>query len=267
MMRVVLLLYILLLQGCTGFSFVFERLDFFSVWQLNRVFDLSEEQEKLLKPAAVEFREWLRTQAFPELIDELNAANTLWQKNQLEEAINGLNRSSDQFLSKSLDKMWPLLTPVITTLEEKNMAAFRSYAMDRQLEWYEDSKSDTTKLEGRIEDLEEWFGSLNDKQIGIVKSWVSLLPNEQAIRVTNDNQRREKFIKLSLAKDLPGLEPLAKNPNLWNTEDYMQWEQKDQQLFKSMVAELLPTLTKNQKRHASNRIQDWISKLESVTRT
>ena len=92
----------LLVSGCSGFGFLFERLDWLMVWQLDRMFDLSSEQEEQIQPKAAELREWLRNEGFPKIIDGFNQTLTLWNADKLEAALDHMDKTTKALTSTFL---------------------------------------------------------------------------------------------------------------------------------------------------------------------
>ncbi|UZE96052.1 DUF6279 family lipoprotein [Alkalimarinus alittae] len=262
--KILILTITLLMSGCSGFGFLFERLDWLMVWQLDRMFDLSTEQEEHIKPKTIELREWLRNEGFPKVTDELNHTLRLWNNGKLEAAYHYMESTSDVLISAFLVQLVPVVQTLSLTLTEANAEHYRQYNNEKQKEWFEYAESDESKADARIEQLEKWFGHLSDQQITTIKPYTKLYPDERQIRVDNNNQWREKILAAALARDTAQLQKWIESPDILWTKEYASAYYKNKQDIAGMMNALLPTLTIKQKNHATDRALDWISRMEDT---
>lgn len=261
---VLILTITLLLSGCSGFGFLFERLDWLIVWQLDRMFDLSSEQEERLQPNTVELREWLRNEGFPKVTGGLSHALTLWNNGELDAAYDYVDDRSKVLTSEFLIQLVPIVQTLSLTLTETNAEHYRQYTNDKQDDWFEYAESDESKADARIEQLEQWFGHLSDKQIMSITPYTTLYPNERQIRIDNNNQWRERVLSAGLAKDTVRLKRWIETPEILWSKEYADLYLQNKQDIASMMKVLFPTLTKKQKDHAADRVLGWIDSMEGT---
>lgn len=254
----------LLVSGCSGFGFLFERLDWLMVWQLDRMFDLSAEQEEQLQPKAAELREWLRNEGFPSAIDGFNQTLTLWNNDQLEAAYNHMDNTSKTLIDDFLVQLVPVVQTLSLTLTEENAEHYRQYNKEKQEDWFEYAESDESKTDARIEQLDSWFGHLSDQQVMIITPYTKLFPNERQIRINNNDQWRERVLSAALARDTAQLKRWIESPELLWTAEYSLLYQHNKNDIDVMMKALFPILTKKQKEHAADRVLDWVGKLEDT---
>jgi hypothetical protein len=253
------------LTGCSTFGFVFERLDWLTLWQLDRMFDLNDEQEQTLEPKAKDLQNWLRVEGFPKLITELNQVVTLWDANQLPQAIDHMESASLVLGKEALNAAMPLLTTLAESFSPNNAKHYRQYIKEKQTDWFAYAESNETKIAFRIDRLEDWFGDLTDAQVVIASRWSMLQPNEQQIRLDNNQQWTEKLIETALAKDIDQLRHWLQNPEVLWSKAYQQLYDTNYANVQSMMDALLPTLSEAQKKHARKRVNDWIKNLQEVS--
>ena len=254
----------LLLSGCSSFGFLFERLDWLTVWQLDNMFELTDEQEDLIRPDIIEIREWLRQDGFTSIINELNKSLVLWQNNQLEDAFQQFEASTRSLSKTFVLKIQPLVRSLAMTMNEENAEYYREYCLDKQEEWFSYAESTETKVDSRVGYLEAWFGHLSDAQIAIVSAHIYLYPNERQIRIDNNNRWREKMIAASLLRDTESLERWIATPELLWSEQYATLHESNRSAVNSMLAQLTPTLTKKQQQFAGDRVEGWIDDMIDV---
>jgi len=264
MKRNAILFLCLLISGCSTFSFVFERLDVLTIWQMNRMFDLTDEQEEQFEPVAVELREWIREEGFPRLIIDFKEVDRLWNDNQLERAMSHMHETTKGNIELLLKSVWPKVRPTILTFNENNLAHYKEHTKEQRDDWFKSATSKEAKLESRIKPLEEWFGDLSDAQVVIVDSWIELAPKEREIRYANNDHWITMFTQRVLARDQDSLDTWSQEPSMWWTEEFRQWRNVNEVATKSMLMELFNTLSEQQKRHASERLREWIELMEEV---
>lgn len=236
-----------------------------AVWQLDRMLDLDDQQQKLLRPELVQYREWLRAEVLPQLTQSLQHVKSLWDSQQYQQALLDFEQETERALYTTLATSWPRAAPLLAQLTPDNFAAYRSYVESRSDDWYADTLSDQAKQDERIEQLENWFGKLSSEQINLVRTYTGLQENERAVRIDNGKLRRQKFISLALSSDWQTLEKYVKTPRLMQTTAYRAWREQERRQLHALLSALIPALTQQQKQHVSDVLAEWIARFASVT--
>ena len=247
-----------------GFGFWFERFDSLAIWQLDRIFDLSQAQEGHLRPIAEDVREWFRAESFPELASELRSIKESWDQGAHEQALYKLEETTNKGVEQFLEYSWPGARQFLDSLTRENIEAYQQYANEEFGEWYQDIESQSAKLESRLERLEDWFGTISVSQKMIVGRYVKLYPEERKIRLNNAHARGQQFLQLAISKDWQKLEHVYKNPQSLQSEVYLTWRAYEREQTHKMLKALFPTLTEYQKQHVSDRLEKWAGYLLSV---
>ena len=115
---------------------MFERLDVLTVWQMNRMFDLTDEQEEQFEPVAVELREWIREEGFPRLIIDFKEVDRLWNDNQLDRAMSHMHETTKGNIELLLQSVWPKVRPTILTFNENNLAHYKEHTKEQRDDWF-----------------------------------------------------------------------------------------------------------------------------------
>ncbi len=253
-----------LLSGCFGFNFVFERLDQLLVWQADRMLDLSGEQEDAMAPAAVAIREWIRAEGIPLTVDKLEAIDQQWRAGQHYEAAVQFREESKVIGRQLMTASWQALSDFLLSLNEANADAYESYVESHYDEWYEESTSQKNKVHDRIEKLEDWFGDLTDQQVALVHQHTQWQAGEFELRVANSRQWRVAFLTHIQQNNRTALASAFADPTRLQTPEYQRWVDQQSSEYDTMMQQLLPTLSEDQKTHASERLEDWIGLLKGV---
>ena len=262
--RTSVIFIVLLLSGCSTFSFVFERLDWFTLWRLDSMFDLNEEQEELIKPDLIAIQEWMRLEAFPSTINKLGEVLELWEADKPEQAYLHLISSMDNLNHFYLKAMEDGVVKFSLRLTEENAQHYREYSNDKQKDWFESAQSTEARIDHETERLEEWFGRLSDEQIKLIENWASVSDNELQIRIDNHISWRDKYLQTAINRDEALLRDWLKDLSIFWTPEYTQLKQHNQQQRQNLLFQLFPSLSDKQKRHARKHVESWIEKLQDV---
>ncbi len=262
--QISLILCTLLLSSCSTFSFIFERLDWFTVWRLDSMFDLSSEQKEQVQPDLVALQTWMRKEGFPHIITKLEGVIHRWENNEAEEAYLYLISAMQEINRLHLNAMRQGIIRFSLTLNERNAVHYRSYTEDKQDDWFSATKSLEARIEDEVERLEEWFGHLHDQQVILIERHASLQANERQIRIENLASWRDGYLNAALNRDVALLNAWLDDLSLFWTADYIQLKQHNEQQRQALVFALFPTLTDKQKRHAREHVENWIEQLQDV---
>lgn len=262
--RLSVIVLALVISGCSTFSFIFERLDWFTLWRLDKMFDLSEEQEAQLKPDLIELQEWMREEGFPETINKLESLIKHWDAGETESAYHHLITSMAHLNKAYLNAMKEGVVKFSLRLNEKNAQQYRTYSDEQQEEWFESLQSIDALVEHETERLEDWFGHLNDEQISLIENRLSISENELNIRINNHLKWREAYLRAALNRDENLIRSWLDDLSIFWTPEYTLLKQYNDQKRQDLMFALFPTLSEKQKKHAREKVQDWIEKLNDV---
>lgn len=262
--RLCVFLSALLLSACSTFGFIFERLDWFTLWRLDNMFDLSEKQEDQARPDLLAVQSWMREEGFPETISRLEGLIDRWEQDQPETAYLYLMSSMKDINRLFLDAMKDGVVRFSLQLTEDNARHYREYTRDKQEDWFDETVSVQAKIDKQTERLEEWFGHLNDQQIELVEKHTSLLENERQIRLDNLASWRDNYLTAALNRDAALIRNWLDDLSIFWTPEYIQLKQHNEQQRQQLMFELFPTLTEKQKQHAREHVEDWIENLKDV---
>lgn len=252
------------LSACSTFSFLFERLPFLTTWQMDRMFDLSDEQEELVHSSTEELVIWLRSEGLPQVIEDLENSRTLWQNHDYEAAATHFEHSLEEATGRFLNAVRPHLVTLFLSFDETNAHAYREYNNDRKIEWFESLESEQAKEDKVIDRLEQWFGSLDKQQLRTSREIISLVDNERDIRLANNELWKERFLSAALAQDKQALDTWLSQPELWWSEEYRQLREVNSSQRRTLVRAMIESMKPEQSEQVVETIEDWIDSLNSV---
>lgn len=265
LLKVVLIVTVSLSLGsCSTFSFLFERLPFLTSWQMDRMFDLSDEQEAIVRSRTEELVLWLRSEGLPHVIQDLETSKSLWQNHQYEAAASHFEHGLEHATNRFLEAARPHLVTLFISFDENNTQAYRDYNSERATEWFESLESERAKEDKVIDRLEEWFGSLSEPQLTASRNIISLVENERGIRLVSNEHWKERFLAAALARDEQALNAWLSHPEGWWTDAYRQLKDINRTQIRTLVRSIINNMSKEQSEQVSETIEDWIDSLNDV---
>ena len=263
--RTLFLIFLLLqLSACSSSSFFFNNLSFFTTMRLDSMFDLSSDQEAIVKQSTNDLKNWLKNEAAHKSLKHLENAKNLWQNDQYNDAFEYAEKNTEDLIAEFLQAVSPKMTPFLLTLDEENAEHYRKYIRENSSEWFKYAISEDSKDDARIEQLEKWFGELTQDQKTKAKAIVYLLPNEQQIRIDNTNHWVGRALEASLSRNHAKLETWLLDPSIWWLEEYKALRQSNRQQTIELVMMMSKTMNEKQKESVLERVDDWIGKIQDV---
>lgn len=262
--RACVLFMVLIISGCSTFNFIFERLDWITLWRLDSMFDLSEVQEDQLRPDLEALQQWMREEGFPETISKLEVLLELWDADKPEAAYLHLMSSIKSLNSLYLNAMKEGVVKFSMGLTEHNARHYREYSTKAQEDWFDSIRSLDARIENETERLEDWFGHLNDHQISLIENWASLAENELQIRINNHVSWRDAYLHVALKRNALLIRAWIDDLSIFWTPKYRQLKQHNDQQRQALLFKLFPTLSLKQKAYAREHVEDWIEKLRDT---
>lgn len=259
-----LILLLLQLSACSSTSFFFNNLSFFTTMRLDSMFDLSSNQEAIVKQSTNDLKNWLKNEAAHKSLKHLENAKNLWQNDRYNDTFEYAEKNTEDLIAEFLQAVSPKMTLFLLTLDEGNAEHYREYIRENSNEWFKYANSEDSKDDARIEQLEKWFGELTPDQKTKAKAIVYLLPNEKQIRIDNTNHWVNYALEASLSRDQAKLETWLLDPSVWWLEDYKTLRQSNRKQTIELVMMMSKTMNEKQKESVLERIDDWINKIQDV---
>lgn len=254
----------LTLTSCSTFGLLFDHLPDLTVWQMDRMFDLTDTQEEIVEQGAESVQIWMVSEGFPELIRQLEVARDLWQDGSYTQASVVFEDIIEERISAFLLASRPHLVAFMMTLDDANVEHYRSYNDEKKEDWFAYAESEADKDESRRERLEEWFGDVSNEQEERGDQLIQLLPDEKQIRLANNDHWKEKFLAAALARNETALSQWLADPSIWWLPAYAQLREENRRQRRELVAMMIDSMSPEQSEHVVERVDDWIDDLKGV---
>jgi hypothetical protein len=270
-----------LLAGCSSVQLAYNNAPALLQYQLDSYLDLDDQQEELLAQQLKQFQQWHRSSELPQYAQLLRAwAKKLDQPHQFTaDELLQKHRQLEAALLVSAERAAFRLAPLVLTLTPRQRERLRNEFTESNAKYTEDYLQDPikareTRLERSEDSYSDWFGSLTEQQVKILQSWLRNEPSRAAIWLQERMTRQKTFMTiLEQARDFPSAEVAAQS-----LHDYFQSLSRyrvaqlkpelDVRLrsLAQLTAELLNSLTAQQRRHLQERLLDYASDFEALSK-
>ena len=174
--KIGLVLFLLLLAGCSSTTFVYNRLDFLLPWYLGDYVDLDRSQKNYLDDLLQPYLRWHRMEELPRYLDILK---------QVDESLSRTIEPEDlAAISKSMEEAWRRLEvegrkwvlELGGSLTDEQIAEFLQELKDKQLEYEEkyltrdekEFRQDT--YDSLLDSMQDYLGRLDSDQKQILRN-------------------------------------------------------------------------------------------------
>ena len=207
--RVGLLLFFLLLAGCSSTTFVYNRLDFLLPWYLGDYVDLDRQQKKHLDQLLDPFLSWHRSEELPVYLAILDGARARLDQTMSAEDLAQLSAEVEAAWFRLEEEALDWLLDLGEQLSDQQMTEFLAELRAKQAEYEEEylPRSDEEYREDARDNLrdnlQDYLGRLDSEQSAIL-----LLASEQL-------QRSDAAWLSERARWLDTLEPILRRDSGW----------------------------------------------------
>ena len=169
--RFLIVFTFLIIGGCSLVTLSYNRLPFLALLELDSVFDLNDEQKKLVRPKLDSWLEWHRNNHLPQYISKLK----LWEKLVLQDLTPAQFCTEIDtvraLINEAALQLIPALIPIAKTLSTDQMKHWNNYQIKKDKEFLKNfgpgSKGEVVnekRLKKAISRAEMFYGSLTTDQ-------------------------------------------------------------------------------------------------------
>jgi hypothetical protein len=169
--RALIIITSLIIVGCSVVTLGYNRLPFLTIFELDSIVDLTEEQENLSRIQLDAWLEWHREKHLPQYIVKLEQ----WEKLIIQDLTPGqFCKEVDvirTFTNEAVEKFIPALIPIATTLTPIQIDNWNKYQEEKDKEFVENFGKgkrgeiiNEKRLKRAIERAEMLYGTLNTNQ-------------------------------------------------------------------------------------------------------
>lgn len=169
--KFLIVLTFLIMSGCSIITAGYNRLPLLAIVELNSIFDLTDEQDKLARIELNAWLEWHRKAHLPQYITKLEQ----WEKLVLQDLTPAQFCKEVEVIrtltNEAVEKFIPALIPIAQTLNSKQIEKWNKYQEERDKEFIENFSRgeqgeiiNEKRLKRAIDRAEMFYGSLSKSQ-------------------------------------------------------------------------------------------------------
>lgn len=257
------------MSGCSIISVGYNRLPLLAIVELNSIFDLTDEQDKLARIELNAWLEWHRKAHLPIYITKLEQ----WEKLVLQDLtpaqfckeVDGIRTLTNE----AVEKFIPALIPIAQTLNSKQIEKWNKYQEERDKEFIENFSRgeqgeiiNEKRLKRAIDRAEMFYGSLNksQKEALLKRLEKSVFTAEQ---VLPERKRRHADALNSVKLIQSGEKPFATLKAVWDRNQkspnasYAAYSDKMLQDGCEQLSEVHNNTTLEQRQNAAQKLNGY----------
>ncbi len=266
--KIAILTLIFVLSAC-AFQMVYPRLPFLIGWQIDNYLDLNDEQEDWLDARLREHLQQHREQQLPRYAEfTARLATSLGQASLDDETLKSFEAESRTLYRELMQQFNDDAVELISGLSDEQVAYVRTKMEEDPADTAEEYAEKTPeerveeRLERTIDDLEALTGPLSKEQKALVKTFVDQRPDLYVLgQATRERWQKtiDEVLQQRQQKEVlrETLQRLVMEPESLRDEAYNDAFLRYEQLRRQMYIAVFASLTKKQKQHLVDEINEW----------
>ena len=264
---IVLIVISLSLVGCST-KFVYNHIDWLVLEFVEDYVELDEQQEDFVSDKINQLSEWHRREEIPNYIDQLDQLIAI-EPSQF--TIDDMRVHEQQIRAHSqrlVARVAPDLYQITTQLSDDQVHEFMDNLRIRHTKYKKKYQSLTDeeikqRYRQRIEkNLDNWLGTLTQKQQQILTLWTNELQITSRDWVTHQTKMRVEINAL-LAERLnealfkPDFQDLMFNPDSFYSPQLAGKIEYNREVARTYLTQIINTMSSKQTQHFRDELEDW----------
>ena len=260
-----------LLSACSALTLTYNHAEGLLLWKIDRYFQLSGEQEKLVKAWLADFHSWHRQSELPRYAEFLRQVQDRWRDGVSAEEIDWTFDTFAKLRSELTGRIAPagaVLLPLVDTTQIRHLD--RVLQRDNR-DWQSQAavpaeERSVKRAKTVLSWLRDWLGPLTPEQERLVTRLLKDMPDTTEDWLAYRTQRQQQFIQFLQSRPNPALIEHRLQEWLATPEktSYVLSRQNLRQDIKMAVLAIDRTVTPRQRAHASEKLQNLIRQLEGL---
>jgi len=274
--KIFVILIFLVSSGCSIVTLGYNRLPLLTIIELNSIFDLTDEQEKLARIELDDWLEWHRKAHLPQYITKLEQFEKLVLQDLTPVQFCKEVEVIRAFTNEAVEKFIPALIPIAKTLSQKQIEKWNKYQDERDKEFIENFGKgergeiiNKKRLKRAIERAEMFYGTLSKSQKDALLKRLekSVFTAEQ---VLPERKRRHVDATNSVKLIQSGEKPYQTLKSVWDRNlkspnaSYAAYSDKMLQDGCEQFAEVHNNTTLEQRQNAAQKLKSYRKDFESL---
>ena len=205
-----------LLQACSAVKLGYNNAPDLVYWWLDSYADLGEAQSLKAREDLARLHQWHRTSELPKIAELLQKAGGLAQSATTPEQVCSLFADVRARFDATLARAEPANVALAMGLSAAQVGHIEAKFAKSNVEWREDwingtpAKREARRLKAMVERSEQFYGSLDDRQVGILRDAIAQSDFNPQVSFTERLRRQQDLLQtLRQTSNLAGLAPLS----------------------------------------------------------
>lgn len=266
----------LIITGCGIVTLGYNRLPFLTLLELDSIFDLTDEQKKLVRPELDSWLEWHRSNHLPQYVSKLGQ----WEKLVVQDLTPGQFCSEIEvarvLINEAAVQFIPVLIPLVKTLSPAQMENWNNNQIKRDKEFLERFRVRTKgeiinkeRLKKAISRAEMFYGTLTtDQKEQLAKRLEKSVFNAE--QVLPERKRRYTDAVDAVTLIQKGAEPTQTLKKVWDNSQqspnpsYAKYSKQMLQDGCAQLSELHNNTTSEQRLNTAQKLRGYADDFQSL---
>ena len=263
-----------LLVSCSTLEITYSTADWVLLWNLDRYFDLSAPQEEYLDREIKKIHVWHRHQELPQYAQLLRQIDEFGKNGLSQGEIEVIFSTVEKFRTHLAKQASPPGSIFLSTVTPTQIGHFKKVLAEDHGRLVSEIEEEfqvrsTKRTERTLETLTSWVGDLSVDQETLIGHWVEGFPNTTDLWLEHRRRRQTRLIELLHSSHdthilEQGLYHWLADPKEGATPEYRVASKEWREGIEKMVLEIDQILTKQQRGHFSDKLQEWMQDIEEL---
>ena len=274
--RAFIVIIALTFVGCSVITLSYNRLPIVAAYQLDSIFDLTDQQSSLARKELDNWLSWHRTTHLPQYATKLKSYEKLIIQDLTPQQFCKEIDVIRIFVDEAVVQFLPALVPIAKTLTPKQIENWNKYQLKNDEEFMinfglgrKGEIINERRLEKAIDRAEMFYGTLSVEQ----KEWIAKRLEKSTFKaelVLPERKRRHNEAVAAVNLIQKGAQPLQALKNVWKNNQqspdpkYANYSEEMLQYGCNFLAELHNKTTAEQRLKAAQKLQGYASDFQSL---
>ncbi len=263
-----------LLVSCNTLHITYSTADWFTLWKLDRYFDLSSSQENYLDPQVKAFHVWHRHDQLPQYAQFLGEIDQSSKHELSQAALESIVASVECFRVHLAKRAAPPGAKFLATVTPAQIRHFEE-VLDQDYRRLVSEIGDEPKvrldkrMEATAETLTSWVGELSVDQETYIRERMKAIPDTADVWLAYRRSREEQLLELLRSSHDPfileqGLYQWQADSKTGATEEYLVVSREWRAEVEKAVLDIDRVLTLEQRAHFSSKLRGLIQDINEL---
>jgi hypothetical protein len=269
--------WVLLLSACSTIEVVYGQADRVLSYLVDAYFGLTESQKPLVERQIASLMAWHRRSELPDYADFLADSKTRLERGLRVDDIDWFVRGLETRYRRLAGRLSEHGAPFLATVDERQIERCRAELAERNEDWaaewhlHDDpAERSAWRRERVLAVAEDWVGTFDERQRGIVEHTVDGLPDAVRERYQDRLRRQQGF--LALLAERRGGDEFADQLRDWllhwdqgRAPEYQKYLDALRERAGAALLELDRSLSPGQRAQLTGRVQDFIDAFRALS--